>query len=610
MQDQHLTNLRHSAEHVLQQALKRLYPQILIAAESTTDEGFYVDFDASPEGYKPVTISEEEFPDIEKRMREIIDENLPIAKLELAEAGIRKLYSNNQYKQELIEEAAKKGDQLTVYITGKPEDKKGAFAVLCKGSHVNTTGEIKAFKLLSVAGAYWGGDEKNKMLTRIYGTAFFTKQELDDYLMRLEEAKKRDHRKLGKDLDLFAFSDLVGKGLPLFTEKGATIWRELERYVVDEEIRRGYKHVKTPNIAKTDLYRTSGHYPYYKDTMYPSMKVDEDELILRPMTCPHHFALYMSRPRSYRELPIRYAEMANLFRYEKSGELTGLIRVRQFTLADSHNFVRKDQAADEINVVLDLIEDITKALHLEKGTDFTYRLSLGDRHDTKKYYDAPKEWEFAEECLRNVLKERDAPFYEAPGEAAFYGPKIDVQMKNVLGKEDTAFTVQYDFCLPKRFSLVYTNEEGHDEQPVVIHRSSIGALERVIGFLIEHYAGALPVWLSPVQVAIIPIAERHNEYAHVIAKTLQNTIPSTTTTGIRTDVDDRNERMQAKIRQATLQKIPYIVIIGDEELKTAGETPDKQLISIRTREGKNQGTMNLQQCITQVKHDIESRQTR
>ena len=590
---EHLKHLRHSAAHLLAAAVMELWPDTKRAIGPATDDGFYYDFEFT----QPK--SSDDFEKIEQKMRELVKSWKSFEHLELSSDEAKEKHPGNPYKHELIDEHSEMGNKKVTYYVS------GSFGDLCKGGHVeHPDKELKHFKLLSVAGAYWRGDEKNKMLSRIYGTAFFTKEELEQYLNRLEEAKRRDHRKLGKDLDLFTFSDLVGKGLPLFTEKGATIWRELERYVVDEEIRRGYKHVKTPNIAKTDLYRTSGHYPYYKDTMYPPMKVDEDELILRPMTCPHHFALFMSRPRSYKELPIRYAEMANLFRYEKSGELTGLIRVRQFTLADSHNFIRKDQASDEINFVLDLIEDITTALKLTKGTDFTYRLSLGDRNDTKKYYDAPEEWEFAENCLRDVLKKRNAPFYEAPAEAAFYGPKIDVQMKNVLGKEDTAFTVQYDFCLPERFKLTYINEKGEDEQPVVIHRSSVGALERVIGFLIEHYAGSLPVWLSPVQVMIVPIAERHIDYAKKIAETMKSTISVATPTGIRVELDDRNERMQAKIRQATLQKIPFIVIIGDAEAETANAD---QQVAIRTREGKDLGTMNVQQFIAQLKNDIEKK---
>ena len=587
-----LHKLRHSAEHVLHHAVKELYPQILLAMGPATEDGFYFDFDSTPQKGTSIVITEQDFPAIEKRMKEIVKKDLPIIRDELSPKKAREMFQDNPYKLEWIDEAEKRGDVISVYWTGKPGE-KGSMVDLCVGPHLKSTGEIKVFKLLSVAGAYWRGDEKNKMLTRIYGTAFFTQKALDDHLVLLEEAKIRDHRKLGKDLDLFTFSNLVGKGLPLFTAKGATIWRELERFVVDEEIKRGYKHVHTPNIAKTELYRTSGHYPYYKNTMYPVMKVDDEELILRPMTCPHHFALFMSKPRSYRDLPIRYAEMASLYRYEKSGELSGLIRVREFVLADSHNFVRKENAADEINFVLDLIEDISQTLGLVKGKDFVYRLSLGDRANNEKYYDSPKEWEYGESVLRNVLEKRDAPFYEAKDEAAFYGPKIDVQMRNVLGKEDTAFTVQYDFCLPERFKLRYIDENGKEEQPIVIHRSSIGAMERSIGFLIEHYVGNFPLWLTPTQVKIIPIADRHQEYAHTIAQKLKDS-------GIRVEVDDKSESMQKKIRNAQNEKVYYMIIVGDREM-------ENKKINIRTRDGKT-NDMKLDEFIIEVSAKIRSKQ--
>ncbi|KKQ37043.1 MAG: Threonine-tRNA ligase [Candidatus Roizmanbacteria bacterium GW2011_GWA2_37_7] len=587
-----LHKLRHSAEHVLHHAVKELYPQILLAMGPATEDGFYFDFDSTPQKGTSIVITEQDFPAIEKRMKEIVKKDLPIIRDEVSPKKAREMFQDNPYKLEWIDEAEKRGDVISVYWTGKPGE-KGSMVDLCVGPHLKSTGEIKVFKLLSVAGAYWRGDEKNKMLTRIYGTAFFTQKALDDHLVLLEEAKIRDHRKLGKDLDLFTFSNLVGKGLPLFTEKGATIWRELERFVVDEEIKRGYKHVHTPNIAKTELYRTSGHYPYYKNTMYPVMKVDDEELILRPMTCPHHFALFMSKPRSYRDLPIRYAEMASLYRYEKSGELSGLIRVREFVLADSHNFVRKENAADEINFVLDLIEDISQTLGLVKGKDFVYRLSLGDRANNEKYYDSPKEWEYGESVLRNVLEKRDAPFYEAKDEAAFYGPKIDVQMRNVLGKEDTAFTVQYDFCLPERFKLRYIDENGKEEQPIVIHRSSIGAMERSIGFLIEHYVGNFPLWLTPTQVKIIPIADRHQEYAHTIAQKLKDS-------GIRVEVDDKSESMQKKIRNAQNEKVYYMIIVGDREM-------ENKKINIRTRDGKT-NDMKLDEFIIEVSAKIRSKQ--
>lgn len=575
--------MRHSAEHVLTQAMLRLYPAIKMAMGPATQDGFYFDFDFTGK------ISEDDFPKIEEEMKKIIKQNLPIKKQVVTVSEARKIFKGNKYKKDWLDEIEEKGEKATLFWTGSE------FVDLCSGPHVISTGKIGPFKLLSVAGAYWRGAEKNKMLTRIYATAFNTKKELDDYLVLLDEAKKRDHRKLGKSLELFTFSDLVGKGLPLFTEKGATIWREIERFVIDEEIKRDYKHVRTPNIAKTDLFRKSGHYPYYKDSMYPPMVVDEEELILRPMTCPHHFSLYMSKPRSYKDLPIRYAEFATLFRYEKSGELSGLIRVREFTLADSHNFVRKDQAAEEVNQVLDLIEHIAKVLGLKKGKDLTYRLSLGNTANKEKYFDSPEDWKFGETLLRNVLRKRNAPFVEEKDDAAFYGPKIDIQMKNVLGKKDTAFTVQYDFCLPSRFELRYANEKGKYEQPVVIHRSSVGALERSIGFLIEHYAGAFPTWLAPIQVMIIPIADRNHSYASKLAKTLKDE-------NIRIYVDNRGLSMQKRIREAELQKVPYMLIVGDKETKSNS-------VSVRLRGEKDLGNLSTSKFISQISSEIKEKST-
>ncbi|OGM79607.1 threonine--tRNA ligase [Candidatus Woesebacteria bacterium RIFOXYB1_FULL_38_16] len=579
--EQDLWKMRHSAEHVLTQAVLALFPGVKMAMGPATDDGFYFDFEfISSTKNSGDAISEKDFSKIETEMNKIAAANLPIKKQEISVQEARELFKGNEYKQEWLDEIEKKGEKATVYWTGEK------FVDLCAGPHVDSTGKIGFFKLLSIAGAYWRGDEKNKMLVRIYGTSFETQKELDEYLLHLEDAKKRDHRKLGRDLGLFTFSDMVGKGLPLFTEYGATIWREIERYVVDEEIAHGYKHVRTPSIAKTDLYRTSGHYPYYKEIMYPAMKVDEEELILRPMTCPHHFALYQSRPRSYRELPLRFAELASLYRYEKSGELTGLLRVREFVLADSHNFVRKEQAKAEIGFVLDLIEKVAGVFGFKTGENFVYRLSLGDRKNKKKYYDSPKEWDGAEELLREVLNKRNAQFYEAQGEAAFYGPKIDVQMKNVLGKEDTAFTVQYDFCLPKRFNLTYVNEKGEEEQPVVIHRSSVGAMERTIGFLIEHYSGNFPLWLAPVQIKILPITDKQLNYAQAIGVEFSKL-------GLRVEVDTRSETLQSKIRDAQLMKIPYMIIVGSQEEETGA-------ISVRSRDGKTQNKIKLVEFSKQI----------
>jgi threonyl-tRNA synthetase len=398
---------------------------------------------------------------------------------------------------------------------------------------------------------------------------------------------------LGKELGLFVFSDTVGKGLPLWTQKGATIRRELERFITDEEIRRGYQHVFTPDIARLDLYRKSGHYPYYKDSMYAPIQIEEDEYMLRPMTCPHHFELYSAAPHSYRELPMRIAELAKLYRFERSGELSGLIRVRSFCLADSHIICSRDQAKSEINGVLDLIEYIASVFGLKPGKNYSYRLSLGDRSDEKKYYKDDSSWDFAEEVLRSVLKERDAHFVEAEQEAAFYGPKIDVQMRNVNGKEDTAFTVQYDFVMPKRFDLKFINEKGVEEQPVVIHRSSIGAIERSIAFLIEHYAGKFPVWLAPVQVRVLPVSDKFQAYAEQVEVALKEK-------SIRVELDSKPERLQAKIRSAQLEKVPYMLIIG-------GKEEEQKTVTIRHRDGGEQEVMQLEEFVKKITDEVQQK---
>ncbi|MGD0794259.1 MAG: threonine--tRNA ligase [Dehalococcoidales bacterium] len=577
-EQENLEIMRHSASHVMAEAVQSLFSDAKFAIGPAIEDGFYYDFAL------PRPLSPDDLPVIEKKMGEIIKADLPFIHKELTKKEAEKLFANQPYKLELIEEIP--DEKVGVYEQGK-------FIDLCRGPHVASTGEIKAFKLMSIAGAYWRGDEHNAMLQRIYGIAFASQKELEEYLKIQEEIKKRDHRKIGKDLDLFVFSDLVGKGLPIFTEKGSIIRRELERFVVDEELKRGYKHIYTPDLANVELYKTSGHYPYYKETMYPVMKVDEEELILRPMTCPHHFQYYASRPRSYRELPFRIAELAKQFRYEKSGELLGLMRVRLFCLADSHIICQKDQAIGELNQVIDLIEYIALVLGYKPGENYRYRLSLGDRKDTKKYYQDDESWDYAESVLRDVLTQRKANFFEAEKEAAFYGPKIDIQMKNVGGKEDTAFTVQYDFVMPKRFKLSYIDKDGKEKEPIVIHRSSIGAIERTMAFLIEHYAGAFPVWLSPVQVKIIPVADRHLEHAHKLEKEMKSK-------GIRAEVDDRSERMNPKIRQAQLEKIPYMVIIGDKEM--ADNT-----VSVRLRSGEQLPAQPAAEFIEALGKEISGR---
>jgi threonyl-tRNA synthetase len=577
-----LDPLRHSAAHLLAAAVLKIWPDAKPALGPPIENGFYYDFD-----FGKVKISSEDLPKIEMQMHQIAKSWTGFKKDTLSPQSANKLFKGNSYKLELINELISKNQQLTAYSSGN-------FTDLCRGGHVkNPAKELKHFKLLSIAGAYWRGDEHNPMLTRIYGTIFPTQKALDQHLRQLEQAKLHDHRLLGKQLDLFVSSDLVGKGLPSFTPKGATIRRELERFVVDEELKRGYLHVNTPHLAKTELYKTSGHYPYYKDTMYPVMKIDDDELILRPMTCPHHFMLYKSRPHSYRELPARIAEIASQFRYEKSGELSGLTRVRTFTLADAHIICTKEQAKEEIKQVLDLIDYVNEKLGLKKGKDYRYRLSLGDRNDNKKYYKDNNAWDKAEKILRDVLKDTKAPFFEAPGEAAFYGPKIDIQMKKVNGQEETAFTVQYDFVMPKRFELSYINQQGNHDEPIVIHRSSIGCLERTIAFLIEHYAGAFPTWLSPTQVKVLPITDKQLPYAKKVHQQLCDA-------NIRSELDDRSQTLSAKIRDAELEKVPYVIIIGQKE-------QDKKLITIRTRNGDQFKSIKLGGFLSKIQKEITSK---
>lgn len=408
------------------------------------------------------------------------------------------------------------------------------------------------------------------------------------------EIEKNDHRQIGKDLDLFVFSDVVGKGLPLYTDKGASIRRELERFIVDEEIKRGYKHVITPDIAKIELYEKSGHYPYYKESMYAPIEIDEEKFMLRPMTCPHHFELYLSRPRSYRELPMRIAEIAKLYRYENSGNLIGLVRVRSFCLADSHIVCADaEQATQEIKNVLELIEFVAGTFDLKKGEDFWYRLSLGDRKDDKKYYKDDKAWDEAEEVLRNVLKGQDTRFYEAENEAAFYGPKIDIQMKDVRGQENTAFTVQYDFVMPKRFNLVYTDKENKEKLSIVIHRSSIGAIERIMAFLIEKYEGNFPLWLSPVQVKVIPVRENHTEYAQKVHQALIQV-------GIRSEIDTRDENLGKKVRVAKDEKIPYWIVIGDKEVTA-------EAVTLESRDAGQLGQMKVADLLEKLQSEIRNK---
>jgi threonyl-tRNA synthetase len=558
VENKKLETKRHSLSHIMAEAVQSLFPDVKFGIGPAIENGFYYDFDIKQ-------LSADDLPKIEEKMRDLIKTGLTFKRENISKADAQELFKNQPYKLELIDEL--KDGEITMYRSGN-------FVDLCAGPHVASSKELlnEGFKLDRIAGAYWRGSEKNPMLQRIYVLAFNNRKDLEEYIKNQEEIKKRDHRVIGKDLDLFVFTDLIGKGLPIFTEKGSIIRRTLERLVVDEEIKRGYKHIYSPDLANIDLYKTSGHYPYYKESMYPVMKVDEEELMLRPMTCPHHFQYYACKPRSYKELPFRIAELAKQFRYEKSGELTGLIRVRSFCLADSHIICQKEQAMDELNRVLDLIEFMGVTLGLNTGDNYRYRLSLGDRTDEKKYYKDDAAWEYAESVLRQVLIQRKANFFEASNEAAFYGPKIDIQMRNFAGKEDTAFTVQYDFVMPKRFKLTFIDNDGKEKEPIVIHRSSIGAIERTMAFLIEHYAGAFPVWLSPVQAVIIPVSDLHLEYARKLEAELK-------AVDIRAKVDDSAERMNQKIRLAQLDKVPCMLIVGDKEVADAS-------VSVRLRGGK------------------------
>jgi threonyl-tRNA synthetase len=575
-----LERMRHSAAHVMAEAVLELFPGAKFGIGPAIEDGFYYDFDL------PRSLTPDDLATIEERMRAHIaaDERFEYEVFPSREAALSH-FEGQPYKEELIRDLSE-GEPISLY-------RNGSFADLCRGPHVESTGKIGAVKLMSVAGAYWRGDEKNPVLQRIYGTAWPSQAELDAYLYRLEEARKRDHRVLGKELDLFVFSDLVGKGLPLWTAKGAVIRRELEQFIVEEEVRRGYQHVCTPDIGHLSLYETSGHYPYYKETMYAPITIDDEQFMLRPMTCPHHFALYKSRPHSYRELPLRIAELGKLYRYEKSGELSGLMRVRGFCLADAHIIATREQAVPCINEALDLIEYAASVWGLVAGEHFRYRLSLGDRTDDAKYYKDDAAWDHAEGILRNVLQDRRAPYYEAEGEAAFYGPKIDIQMRNIHGKEETAFTVQYDFVMPKRFELRYIDADGQERAPIVIHRSSIGAIERIVAFLIEHFAGAFPVWLAPVQAKLIPVADRHIPYMREVAAKLA-------TAGLRVELDDSANRMQQKIRSAQLQKVPYMLVAGDRDVEAGA-------VSVRLRSEEQLGSLPLDDFVAMVRPVIASK---
>ena len=543
-----LNVLRHTCSHIMAQAVKRLWPQAKLAIGPFIEKGFYYDIDVEPK------LQEADLEKIEAEMKKIIKENLKVEAFILPKDEAIKLMSerNEPYKVELIEELPE-GEDISFF-------KQGEFVDLCTGPHMLYTKAVKVFKLMSITGAYWKGDEKNKMLQRIYATAFDSKEGLDEYLQELEDAKQRDHRKIGKDLKLFMTHRLVGAGLPLYLPNGATIRRILERYIQDKELELGYDHVYTPSLATTDLYKTSGHWDHYKDDMFPVMEMDNEALVLRPMNCPHHMLIYKSELRSYKDLPIKIAELANDFRYEDSGAVCGLERVRQMCQNDSHLFVRPDQIKEEVGKVLTLITDVYQKDFGFSADSFKYRLSLRDKANKEKYIDNDEMWETAEGQLRAILKELGIEFYEAEGEAAFYGPKIDIQIKTALNHDVTIPTCQLDFALPERFDLTYVGEDGQDHRPVVVHRAILGSSDRFISFLLEETKGNLPMWLAPHQIKILPIADRHIEYAKELQAALKKA-------KIRVDVDDRAEKVGYKIREAKLEKIPYIIVVGDREVE-------------------------------------------
>ena len=540
--------VRHSAAHLMAQAMRRLYPNIHFGVGPAIDSGFYYDTD---NGQNQVTA--EDLPAIEAEMMKIVKENLPIERRVLSKQEALEIFASDPYKVELISELPE--EVITAY-------QQGEFIDLCRGPHVPSTGRIQVFKLLSVAGAYWRGNSNNQMMQRVYGTAFFDKKALKEYIRLREEAKERDHRKLGKELDLFMVSPEVGSGLPFWLPKGATIRRTIERYIVDKEVSLGYQHVYTPIMGDVELYKTSGHWDHYQEDMFPPMDMGDGEmLVLRPMNCPHHMMVYKNTIHSYRELPIRIAELGMMHRYEKSGALSGLQRVREMTLNDGHTFVRPDQIKDEFKRTLELMVAVYADFNI---TDYRFRLSYRDPNNTDKYFDDDAMWEKAQAMLKAAMDELELDYFEAEGEAAFYGPKLDVQVKTALGTEETLSTIQLDFLLPERFDLTYVGEDGENtHRPVVIHRGIVSTMERFVAYLTEVYKGAFPTWLAPIQATIIPVSvDAHGDYAYEIKERLQMK-------GLRVEVDDRNEKMGYKIRASQTQKIPYQLVVGDKELEDA-----------------------------------------
>ncbi len=567
---------RHSTAHLLAAAVLELYPETKLGIGPPIESGFYYDFD------RATPFTPEDLDKIEKKMWEIQQRHLPYERVYTPkQEGLRK-YADAWMKCELISERA--GDVFSEYTLGPH------FIDFCRGPHVPNTSKIKAFKLLSIAGAYWKGDAKNKQLQRIYGTAFFTQKDLEDYLNRLEEAKKRDHRKLGKELELFTVNETVGAGLPLWLPKGATVRRLLEEYILEKERHAGYQHVYTPDLAKVELYERSGHWAHYKDDMFPPMDLETEQMVLRPMNCPHHILIYESKQRSYRDLPVRIAELGTMYRYERSGVLSGLSRVRCMTLNDAHIFCTPDQIKEEFTGVMRLVEQAYKDLGITK---YRYRLSLGDPNNKEKYVDNPEMWALGERVLREAMDALGLPYVAAPGEAAFYGPKLDIQLADVMGHEETYSTIQVDFHLPNQFGLKYVGADGKEHRPVMIHRAIVSTMERMISYLIELYAGAFPLWLAPIQATVLPITDRQMDYARSVLKQLEDA-------DIRATLDDRNEKVNLKIREAQLQKIPYMLVVGDRE-------QEKQQVAVRNRKHGDQGAKPVAEFLAEIQKLIDSK---
>ena len=569
---------RHSAAHLLAAAVLELYPDVKLGIGPPIDTGFFYEF------VRAEPFTQDDLERIEAKMHELAAKDFPNERKLLPKPQALELYrkSNQEFKCELIEEKATE-PMVSFYTTGK-------FIDFCRGPHIPSTGRIKAFKLMSVAGAYWKGQEGNPQMQRIYGACFIDPKELDEYLHKLAEAKRRDHRRVGKELGLFTVSDQVGSGLPLWLPKGATIRRLLEEYILEKERRAGYQHVYTPDLAKVDLYVRSGHWAHYHEDMFPPMDLETEELELRPMNCPHHMLVYESKKHSYRDLPVRIAELGTMYRYERSGVLSGLSRVRCMTLNDAHIFCTPEQIKEEFAGVMRLVEQAYRDLGI---TQYTYRLSLRDKLHRDKYVDNDEMWDLAENMLREAMDSLKLPYTEAPGEAAFYGPKLDIQLADVMGHQETYSTIQIDFHLPNQFELGYVGADGQQHRPMMIHRGVISTMERMVSYLIELYAGAFPVWLAPVQAVVLPITERQNDYAkQVLEKLLAG--------GVRAELDDRNEKLQAKIRDAQLQKIPYMLVIGGKEAEAG-------TVSVRHRAKGDLGARPLEQFSADLRAEIDSK---